>query len=285
MSHFVVGVMTYDCKEGDFEGAEQVVERMLEPYSEHIEVEPYMKKCYCVGLIAQQESFVAASVVVGKSINDYRIEYFNMEEDKRPEWKVFIKDFLNAESQSVDKHPMKNKPNPDCANCNGTGEYETTYNPNSKWDWYQIGGRWTGLFSDYDPTKDERNYSECNFCNGTGDREGWVYYENGERKFKDDWAEECNGCNSCHGTGKSLNYGFVPFPGDVTKVKNVLNNWSEDKVPFAIMTPNGQWIERGEMMMFGMVDNEKEKNVWIRQCKAIMEEYDEATIIVVDCHI
>ena len=22
----------------------------------------------------------------------------------------------------------------------------TTYNPNSKWDWYEVGGRWTGYF-------------------------------------------------------------------------------------------------------------------------------------------
>lgn len=28
---------------------------------------------------------------------------------------------------------------------NDDGEM-TTYNPNSKWDWYQVGGRWTGFF-------------------------------------------------------------------------------------------------------------------------------------------
>jgi len=43
---------------------------------------------------------------------------------------------------------------------------------------------------------------DCWICNGTGNREGWVYYKNGERKFTDEWAKQCNGCNVCYGTGK-----------------------------------------------------------------------------------
>jgi hypothetical protein len=30
---------------------------------------------------------------------------------------------------------------PKCGECKGTGIYKSTYNPNSKWDWYSIGGR------------------------------------------------------------------------------------------------------------------------------------------------
>ena len=47
-------------------------------------------------------------------------------------------------SQSLET--FKNCPyHKDCENCNGTGEYETTYNPKSKWDWYRVGGRWDGV--------------------------------------------------------------------------------------------------------------------------------------------
>ena len=42
----------------------------------------------------------------------------------------------------------KVEPTPDCEDCNGSGTRVTTYNPESKWDWYQIGGRWEGELPD-----------------------------------------------------------------------------------------------------------------------------------------
>jgi hypothetical protein len=44
--------------------------------------------------------------------------------------------------------------------------------PASRWDWWVVGGRWTGLFSDYDPNTDIKNWSICNYCGGTGSRPG-----------------------------------------------------------------------------------------------------------------
>ena len=38
-------------------------------------------------------------------------------------------------------------------NIGDNGELYSTYNPNSKWDWYQVGGRWSGMLK----TKNE-NY-------------------------------------------------------------------------------------------------------------------------------
>lgn len=59
------------------------------------------------------------------------------------------------------------------------------------WDWYQIGGRWTGLFDGYDPEKDEANIKVCNLCGGTGTRP--------DMKCE-------SGCNGCGGTGKSVEW-------------------------------------------------------------------------------
>jgi hypothetical protein len=90
---------------------------------------------------------------------------------------------------------------------NENGVYGRMTNPNAKWDWWTIGGRWTGALAvDYDPYEDPANKEPCWLCHGTGDRPGWVYYEGGERKFKDDWAKECNGCNLCKGTGISVKF-------------------------------------------------------------------------------
>jgi len=45
------------------------------------------------------------------------------------------------EAEAAD--PDRTKPDPTCHQCHGTGTYKSTYNPNSKWDWYsEDGGRW-----------------------------------------------------------------------------------------------------------------------------------------------
>ncbi len=60
-------------------------------------------------------------------------------------------------------------------------------NPNDKWDWWQIGGRYSGKFAPgYDPETDPNHQETCWLCNGTGKRTDAVCE---------------NGCNGCSGTG------------------------------------------------------------------------------------
>lgn len=71
------------------------------------------------------------------------------------------------------------------------GGFYSTTPPNVFWDWYVIGGRWTGEKLDgYNPAKDDRNLEECWLCKGTGTRT--------------DGMNGPGGCNGCDGTGKSL---------------------------------------------------------------------------------
>jgi hypothetical protein len=52
-------------------------------------------------------------------------------------------------------------------------------NPNAKWDWWQVGGRYTGKFAPhYDPNADPANLEPCQVCQETGLLNG----------------ETCNGC-------------------------------------------------------------------------------------------
>lgn len=70
------------------------------------------------------------------------------------------------------------------------GRYYKHTNPNARWDWYKVGGRWTGmLVPKYDPAQDPRNKKVCDLCGGTGKRQ--------DRPEQD----RCNGCN---GTGAML---------------------------------------------------------------------------------
>lgn len=89
------------------------------------------------------------------------------------------------------------------------------------WDWYVIGGRWTGTLTGYDPTKDERNIEVCRLCSGTGDRKDLEL---------PDWKKECNGCN---GTGKCVKFSFIEVDDNVQPLTNehtkkVVQGWAKD---------------------------------------------------------
>lgn len=76
------------------------------------------------------------------------------------------------------------------------------------WDWYQIGGRWTGALDGYDPDKDPANTERCTLCGGTGTRPDMVVN---------------NGCNGCAGTGTARLWPtqWVKHPGDIAPIESV----------------------------------------------------------------
>jgi len=103
-----------------------------------------------------------------------------------------------------------------------TNNFLEPYGNGRVWDWFQIGGRWSGLLSGYSPEKDPANLEMCNLCNGTGDRKDLS---------PPSWKKECGGCNGCHGTGQSKKWptewaehdgNIMPLANCVDKVNNFL---------------------------------------------------------------
>lgn len=172
MSHFAVLVVVP--KNDDWESN---MEDLLKPYSENLEVPEYEKSCYCVDSIASNEARIQTESVFGelgnirkafferddiKKINDERISLSNrdfhidepplskdeeallkkLNDDINKEYEIATAPYNDYMNKIHGEHPMHNKANPDCSECNGTGVRMTTYNPDSKWDWYGIGGRW-----------------------------------------------------------------------------------------------------------------------------------------------
>lgn len=91
-------------------------------------------------------------------------------------------------------------------------ENEEMFRDGSRWDWYQIGGRYTGLLSAYDPYEDPANQEICDLCNGTGKRTDSVADANPKLKEK---------CNGCAGEGHRLKFSLNEFQGDVVQVKDL----------------------------------------------------------------
>jgi hypothetical protein len=88
------------------------------------------------------------------------------------------------------------------------------------WDWYQIGGRYTGSHIEgYDPDSDPSKQETCWVCQGTGIRDDAL----GVMRRLEDHTYKCNGCQ---GTGKMTKWptewGYLPQ--DIIQVKDVTDN-------------------------------------------------------------
>lgn len=284
MSHFLCVVMVPKSTKN----IEKSVEKLLAPYSENLEVAPYEKACYCIGHEARAAARQKAEAVAG-AIDTFREKYHALPEGQRPAWKAFIHPLIAAEQQYEKEHPSFDKPDAKCDECHGSGvRKDVTYNPESKWDWWTIGGRWTGaLVKDYDPEKDPSNQEICFLCEGSGDRPGWVTYRIHEgtkiREFKDDWSKQMNGCNGCQGTGQTVKFPtqWKKFKDDVRPVRLL----EPDCIPFAILTPDGAWHQRADMGWWGMTSNEMDETIWEKEVRALYQTHHEAIAVAVDCHI
>lgn len=185
MSHFSVYVVVPE-EAMINDDAAAIIEDNLARYSEEKEVPEYDRKCYCVGKQAEWDAKKIAGQIIG-TIDELRDKFHEtirpkirrrmniLPESKQTrkylkmhskevkeyndmldkEWEKFLEPFNIEMAEALKLHPMKGKPAPDCTECNGTGTHKSTYNPDSKWDWYCIGGRWSGFINGKEYNEDE----------------------------------------------------------------------------------------------------------------------------------
>jgi hypothetical protein len=151
MSHAVVIVMANSMVE---------VEELMEPYSESLEVDGYEEDCYCVSKNRFKDADDYLKEKTGETWEEARTR-FGLENTKpefgSKEWKKMdkkYKDEIYIPRRELEEDFYANQykpqpPDPDCTECHGTGKVISTYNPDSKWDWYEEGGR----FFDYKPPR------------------------------------------------------------------------------------------------------------------------------------
>ena len=245
MSHFPVLVVGPD------------PESQLAPFDEAIEVDAYEEACCCVGLIAKLYGRTMAEKKY-KSFEQIRKEYRAMNADKRPTWEEHIKPYVEIEEKYAKAHKLYNKPDPDCKSCGGSGKHETRYNPDSKWDWYALGGRWTGYWKLKSAAKKRISFKEFLGRPGVGKN---------KPLFDVDMAQK-----------KDI---------DFKAMKKILRKRKDrmDIVTFAVLM-NGQWYEQGKMGWWGIVANEKAKDAWEEEFWKLIEKLpSNAWLSVYDCHI
>jgi hypothetical protein len=306
MSHF--GVLVLADETLDRASAKVYCQRVLAPYSETLEVEEHEVQCWCVGHQAkidardeisphfaeEREQRRAEFQELRKEVLELskgEIEYLPIEgsavavlpdsgqkqilaERERvmnEEWKTFIARWQGAEKDFEKAHPLYGKPDLSCEECDGTGRYQTRVNERGYWDWFVIGGRWTGaLDPEYDPSADDRNFAKCNLCEGTGKRPD---------------MEVPKGCNGCEGTGISRNWGNAPIDTDVRPLSEIPHSVKFGQLFYAIVTPDGEWHQQGRMGWWGMRHDDMDGDTWNKYADSLVANAGAVTAIVVDAHI
>lgn len=152
MSHYTVGALVPPAiYQGDGDGTrlERYLEELLEPFNENAQVEEYQRECWCVGTKASEEASEYIEAKHGP-IEPLRKRYWeSLDGQGQPtlDWEELVKDRMADREAFLAQHPDRESPKPDCSGCHGTGTYASTYNPDSKWDWWVIGGRWEGMIN------------------------------------------------------------------------------------------------------------------------------------------
>jgi hypothetical protein len=108
-------------------------------------------------------------------------------------------------------------------------------NPNARWDWYRIGGRWDGWITD------NRQSSDNGF-----------------------------------------NFGKLheSLENNIATTETALD---KNRIPHAIITPDGEWHERGVMGWFAVISNERPD--WEDRARELLRQFPGHSIVILDAHI
>lgn len=250
MSHFSVMVIAK---------CEDMIEDLLAPYDENIEVEPYIYRT--------KEKMIQDAKTRAKRIK----EALEKEPEKKlSQWdQVYLdaktdEDFYNAEKDTDGLYDED-------------GNELTTYNPKSKWDWYSIGGRWGGGFK----TKDGEmvDYCKVKDLDTSPDKETY------DRCIRF-WEVVIEGDTPKEGEDFNTFYKKEYYTNRYKDKYHYARNQAAFST-FAAVTPDGQWHEQGKMGWWGMSDDDGEdEDKWIEGFQKMLDEADpDYYVYMVDCHI
>ena len=245
MSHYLVGVIVNDISE---------VDDILAPYDENMEVKPYIYRTKAQIIAdgkARKERYAKSD-----NITDYMRKYLGATTDEEF-YKLEI-DGLSDEDLDKDGNEL------------------STYNPNSKWDWYSIGGRW----SDGDNVvkiSDFKLYDDLDDDTLALHKKAWDSFE-GKCKLTED--EE----NKIFDRFRMWNdkYYLDRYGTYENYIKAISSN-----IPYAFVDANG-WYEKGQMGWWGC-DNATQESIEdyteFAEKYFTSEENQNKYIVWVDCHI
>ena len=275
MSHYTVAVFT---KPGG-----KSVDELLAPFDENIQVAPYVRETKaeiiakarekCDKLIKDMKTYAEADNT--EELNAYWLE---SEHINPPRLHKYWAEILNYQHMTDEQVYAANVDEDEDYNENG--DRLSTYNPNSKWDWYSEGGRWSGLLRIKSGEKvDTALVKEIDF---SPDPKEYEYLKH--------WYEVVV-------EGKPMNAGDVPdnfkelFGKEyyIERYKDADDYATKETAfhTFALLTPEGVWHEPGQMGWFACDDSTPESQAdYDKFFDEFIKNADpELSLTIIDCHI
>ena len=216
---------------------DQNIEELLAPYNENFEVDPYLNMTREEAIQFYRENYESEDKTDEECVEELR-EIYTMDEE---------------------------------------GNLYSTYNPNSKWDWWVIGGRWSGMLKVGDDYKDSAYIKDIDFSPNQKSYKRaldfWeVVVEGKEPKEKDEFFSLYN-----------KKY-YQEYYGDKETYARYVSQFST----FAVLTSDGKWHEQGSMGWFGVSsDTPEEFKNWKDNFKKQFIDTADPNwkMTIVDCHI
>lgn len=198
-------------------------------------------------------------------------------------------------------------------------------NPNKKWDWWVVGGRWSGWLKlkpgaagmlgrrglmgscanegedradhalkgaiDFDGMREEAaedaaaHWDKAASAHGGQTWEPWSVI--GPRTSYDDVARKTyNDQPAVQALRKLFDNPFHNIDGYLTPRDQFIQQARDRATVLYAVVKDGQWIAKGDMGWFGMSNDKVEQGDWNAQVNAMLDALPEDTpITVVDCHI
>lgn len=311
MSHFLVMVIGND------------PEKQLAPYHEF----------ECTGQDDQYVQDIDETESLRTEYEEYKKEkaervLVNAEEEKEMSFYDYVTDYHGYNVVKFGKKPNKKSHKYRYALVNEAGEITKVVrrtNQNAKWDWYQLGGRYTGrliLKEGKEGTYGEPSLLINRPAGIDQAMKGDIDLETMRIDAAEDagkqydifakateglpWPESWESVRERYGDKRMEEarafYGEQPLVKAMRKCRDIYplsspEDYGQDRsvyiqrmvnkcgVPFAFVK-DGKWHERGEMGWFALVRDEKDENVWNQEFWKMFNALPDNTLIsMIDCHI
>ncbi len=169
------------------------------------------------------------------------------------------------------------------------GVYGYWHNPNAKWDWVELGGRWTGSFK----LKERHSFAatgapglmtapaKAGYADQAWKRD--IDFEAMEKEGMEEAESSWKKIEELLADGKKTDAYF--HHGYEGEKKEQFINYRTKFHTFAILK-DGKWYEKGQMGWWGMVHKEKDLDKWSEEFSKLISELPDDTLLsVYDCHI
>lgn len=183
---------------------------------------------------------------------------------------------------------------------NDKGDLGYWSNPNSKWDWFSVGGRWAGFFKLKAGASGVQGHHRAkDFARISGETIEDLPADRVDQARKGDIDWEGMKADAIESALKSWAVyeealskgevkegdGYWKFGVEKDDTKESFVKRHSSQCTLAVLL-NGEWYERGSMGWWGIVSDEKPQDEWQEQFDKLLSSLpDDTQLTVVDCHI